>query len=91
MDDATMVSKAEAIAKMAKDEEEKFEQAIDKLQDEYDRLTEEFNTKVETIKKENNFKFLEQVMKKRSLKVKGLDPDKDDDDDDDDLKEEGEL
>lgn len=87
MDDATIMSKAEAVAKLAKDEEKKYEDALDKLQDEFDRMTEEYNKKVEAVKEENNFKVVQQVIKKRNLKVKGLNPDEDDDDDLDDKDE----
>jgi len=50
-------------------------------------LTKEFNDKLESIKTEHNFKYYEQIMKKRAIKnpfKNGDDMDDDDDDDDDD-------
>jgi len=92
--DEELQESAKAVGKLANAAEDEFDAAVNEIQEQYEKLSNEFSGAVEKIKKENNYKFIVQVMRKRKVKVPDFDgfddedkPDDDDDDDDDDMKD----
>mmetsp|Transcript_10617 Transcript_10617/g.24112 ORF Transcript_10617/g.24112 Transcript_10617/m.24112 type:complete len:248 (+) Transcript_10617:165-908(+) len=92
--DEELLAAAEQTASESRAAEKAFEKEVDRIQNEYEQLSNQFNENIEKIKKDSNFKFVEQVMKKRNIanpfKNNDSEPDDDDDDDDDDMTQ-GEL
>ena len=83
--DQELMDMSKNVGEMAKMEEKKFDAAVEAIQEQYEKLTAAFNAKVQDIKTEHKFKYLEQIMKKRVIKTyENIDMDIEDDDDDDD-------
>ena len=87
---------AQTITDLVKEEEKKYDAWVETLQQQYEERTLEYNERMDAIKEENDFKFIEQVFKKRNIKspfrlndlddlMLDDDDDIDDDDDDEDL------
>ena len=71
---------AEKIAKEAKDANKEFEEYLDRLNEEYELQQKKFNDKVDAIKADNKFKYIQQVLTKRGISNSLKDIDEDDDD-----------
>mmetsp|Transcript_32798 Transcript_32798/g.77351 ORF Transcript_32798/g.77351 Transcript_32798/m.77351 type:complete len:247 (+) Transcript_32798:129-869(+) len=89
--DDELMEVAHNLSERVQEAEHNFEMEVDKIQKKYEQLTEELNSSLDQIKEESNFKFLQQVMKKRELSMPSMDgdediPDDDDDDDDDNMR-----
>lgn len=66
--DDELLKAAQAIADLAKEEEEKYDAWVDSLHQQYEERTREYNEKMDAMKEENDYKYIEQVFKKRNLK-----------------------
>lgn len=93
--DDELIQTAQEIADATKAEEKKYEQYIEKLQDDFEKFTDEHEKAIDDIKAKHNYKVIQQVFAKRGIKdpIKEMDDDDDDDlmDDDDDMMAGGEL
>lgn len=88
-----LLALADEVEKKVSVEQQSLDEFIDMINDQYDQRTAEFNKKVDAIKEENNFRWVQQVLQKVHG-VAGLTHDDDDEmmmpdhDDDDDLEAE---
>lgn len=80
--DDELIAAANHIVKLAEEADKKFQDFLDKLDKEYTEEERKHNEVLASIKKENKFKYVQQVFAKRGLSSPLHDPIQDDDDDD---------
>jgi hypothetical protein len=92
--DDELIQTAQEINDAMKAEESKYEEFIDKLQNDFEKMTDEHQKAIDAIKAKHNYKVIQQVFAKRGIKDPTTEMDFDDDDfddDDDDMMAGGEL